>query len=297
MSQQTINIGAVANDGTGDAPRTAFTKVNANFTELYDSYRELITAARTYYVDSAGNDLNTGLSPGVAFQTIQRAINVISRTLTVQDGVTVTVSIANGTYTITTPVVIRPVVGGGSVLIQGNTGTPASVIINSVSSQAAMFQQLAPSDAQWRLTALQIQSTANPKPGIQVQNHAVLEYGNVIFGIGLTNQIEVSLGGGVTSVSNYTIIGGATTYLHGTTSGILRLSNTVTLTGTPAFSAAFARATNLSVLDATSTVFSGSATGTRFAVSENSVIQTAGGGANFFPGNAVGTTATGGQYV
>jgi hypothetical protein len=35
MAQQTINIGAAANDGTGDNPRAAFDKVNQNFTELY----------------------------------------------------------------------------------------------------------------------------------------------------------------------------------------------------------------------------------------------------------------------
>jgi hypothetical protein len=35
MTQQTINVGATANDATGDPIRTAFTKVNANFTELY----------------------------------------------------------------------------------------------------------------------------------------------------------------------------------------------------------------------------------------------------------------------
>ena len=35
MAQQTINIGTVANDGTGDPSRTAFDKVNDNFTELY----------------------------------------------------------------------------------------------------------------------------------------------------------------------------------------------------------------------------------------------------------------------
>ena len=37
MAQQTISVGAVANDKTGDQIRTAFTKVNANFTELYTS--------------------------------------------------------------------------------------------------------------------------------------------------------------------------------------------------------------------------------------------------------------------
>ncbi len=36
MAKQTINIGTVANDRSGDPLRTAFTKVNANFTELYN---------------------------------------------------------------------------------------------------------------------------------------------------------------------------------------------------------------------------------------------------------------------
>lgn len=35
MGQQVINIGGSANDGTGDPLRTAFTKCNQNFAELY----------------------------------------------------------------------------------------------------------------------------------------------------------------------------------------------------------------------------------------------------------------------
>jgi hypothetical protein len=35
MAKQTINIGTVANDKTGDQLRTAFTKINDNFTEVY----------------------------------------------------------------------------------------------------------------------------------------------------------------------------------------------------------------------------------------------------------------------
>lgn len=35
MARQNINIGTAANDGTGDPLRTAFGKVNSNFTELY----------------------------------------------------------------------------------------------------------------------------------------------------------------------------------------------------------------------------------------------------------------------
>lgn len=37
MAKQTINIGSAANDGTGDPLRTAFTKTNENFTELYNA--------------------------------------------------------------------------------------------------------------------------------------------------------------------------------------------------------------------------------------------------------------------
>ncbi|WP_343347676.1 hypothetical protein WJT74_05210 [Sphingomicrobium sp. XHP0239] len=36
MAKQTIDTGAVPNDGTGDSIRTAFGKANANFDELYD---------------------------------------------------------------------------------------------------------------------------------------------------------------------------------------------------------------------------------------------------------------------
>jgi len=35
MTQQNINIGQSANDKSGDPLRSAFTKVNANFTDLY----------------------------------------------------------------------------------------------------------------------------------------------------------------------------------------------------------------------------------------------------------------------
>jgi len=35
MAKQTINIGASANDGTGDQLRTAFDKINDNFDEVY----------------------------------------------------------------------------------------------------------------------------------------------------------------------------------------------------------------------------------------------------------------------
>ena len=43
--------------------------------------------------------------------------------------------------------------------------------------------------------------------------------------------------------------------------------------------------------------FSGSATGKRFEATVNGVIYSSGAGASYLPGNAAGTTATGGQYI
>jgi len=53
MAQQTINIGASANDGTGDTLRAAGAKINANFTELYDDY---ISLAELKAVVAASSD-------------------------------------------------------------------------------------------------------------------------------------------------------------------------------------------------------------------------------------------------
>ena len=67
MAQQTINVGTVANDGTGDSLRASFTKSNSNFTELYGlgtSYQPLdadltaiaaLAGTNTIYYRSAAN--------------------------------------------------------------------------------------------------------------------------------------------------------------------------------------------------------------------------------------------------
>lgn len=47
MAQKIINVGTVANDGTGDTIRGAFTNVNANFTEVYSNIAIAIPAFAT----------------------------------------------------------------------------------------------------------------------------------------------------------------------------------------------------------------------------------------------------------
>jgi hypothetical protein len=54
MAKQTIGIGTVANDRTGDPIRTAMDKINDNFTELYDVANPTPTAENDFAVASAG---------------------------------------------------------------------------------------------------------------------------------------------------------------------------------------------------------------------------------------------------
>jgi len=60
--------------------------------------REQLTAARTYYVATTGSNSNNGLTAGAPFLTIQKAVDTVSF-LTDPGTNTVTISVANGTYT------------------------------------------------------------------------------------------------------------------------------------------------------------------------------------------------------
>lgn len=70
MTLQTINLGNYANDGTGDDLRTAFQKVNANFSELYSE--AAISTARN-------------LGSGVGLFSAKDGINLDFKTLTSAD--------------------------------------------------------------------------------------------------------------------------------------------------------------------------------------------------------------------
>jgi Bacteriophage T4 gp9/10-like protein len=56
MSQQTINVGTVANDGTGDTIRAAMNKTNANFTELYSNVSQTISVSQLKSIVALSSD-------------------------------------------------------------------------------------------------------------------------------------------------------------------------------------------------------------------------------------------------
>jgi hypothetical protein len=52
MAQQIVNVGAAANDGTGDTLRASQQKANANFTELYGSKLDSVVAGTNVTIDN-----------------------------------------------------------------------------------------------------------------------------------------------------------------------------------------------------------------------------------------------------
>ena len=85
-AKQVINIGTTANDGTGDPIRSAFDKVNDNFTELYtDDAGDVnsITATAPIVRDSATGAVTISLAnAGVTFAKVQ---NVAANSILVRD--------------------------------------------------------------------------------------------------------------------------------------------------------------------------------------------------------------------
>jgi hypothetical protein len=119
----------------------------------------------------------------------------------------------------------------------------------------------------------------------------------VDFGACTAAHIQTQLGGYAVGFGAYTISGSSPRHIRSLNGYTGINAVTVTLTGTPGFSDAFVVAERLGYVTAQSATFSGSATGSRYDINHNSVIFTGGAGASYFPGDAVGTTATGGQYV
>jgi len=256
--------------------------------------REVLTASRTYYVRTDGSDSNTGLmdSAGGAFLTVQKAFDVIC-TLDL-GGYTATVQIKDGTYTgginLDKPWV------GGAIVFQGNSGTPANVVISTTSDDC--FSVDVPLSSLVTIKDMKL-TTATSGFGIVMNALGLVKFQNLNFGAAANDHLRAQAPGAkILCTGNYAVSGGGQRHFRAQLGGNITVNSvTVTLSGTPAFSSAFADAANVSVIDGGGITFSGSATGKRYNADRNAVVDSAGGGASYFPGNSAGTTATGGQYV
>lgn len=252
--------------------------------------REYLTAARTYYVREDGNDTNNGLTntSGGAFLTIQRAVDVVCTTLDVNSQA-VTIQVADGDFN--AQVNLKDYVGIGPVTVQGNTTTPTNVRISTTASHAFVA-----SSGSWTVRGFKVATTGANYDGINGSGLARVNFASMNFGACGRYHVTGLSGATLVGSGAYTISGNAYGHLGaGAMCRIALASATVTVSGTPAFTA-FALATFGGVMEFYDSTFSGAATGKRYDLSRNGVIFTGGGGANYFPGDSAGTAVTGGQY-
>jgi|TARA_B110000971_G_scaffold220503_1_gene264258 hypothetical protein len=80
MSKLTVNIGTSANDRTGDSIRSAFEKINTNFTELYTELG----------LDSGGLNLGAFEFAGSVMTTTDSSAITVAQNTTVDGNLTVT---------------------------------------------------------------------------------------------------------------------------------------------------------------------------------------------------------------
>jgi len=90
MAKQTINIGTTANDGTGDPLRTAFTKINENFTELYGDDGDSNTLAANLDINgwnivSTRSNEDIRILPAGTGGVIASAIRIAGSTISSED--------------------------------------------------------------------------------------------------------------------------------------------------------------------------------------------------------------------
>ena len=282
------------NDASGNLVYTAQTSDLLYWFNLPATTRTALSGNQTYYISNAGNDsTGTGTSSS-PWATPEYALEYIATLLDLR-GYQAIVQCADGTYVGVENSI--PFFGGDSsnVIITGDASTPSNVVFNVGTSGLAAFYATT-DNAGFTVQNLKIVSSAH---GIQADQQANIQVGpGIIYGA-CTGSHEVTTNGGQIFHNNaYTISGGAVSHWNSSGSGsvINAISAAITLTGTPAFSTAFAVSIMSAQVDCANAAFSGSATGSRFNVSENGVIYTGTNSLTALPGSTPGVLTIGGIY-
>jgi len=255
--------------------------------------REKLAAARDYYVRTDGSDMNTGRANDAAHAclTIQKAID-LAAALDFNNN-HVTIHVADGTYASAT---IPPMFGVGAdgyLDIEGNRTTPANCFISDTNGPAD-FKVLGPTSYTTYIYGFKVKHTTGggvyASPFVSMVDVQYFEFNECAGAHMFADRGSFINNGGCT------ISGNAAYFIYTQQGGKIILSGTVTLTVTPAFTI-FAYADYSGLIYALGVIFSGSATGKRYLCQRNAIIETGGGGANYFPGNTSGSAATQGQYL
>jgi hypothetical protein len=257
------------------------TQLRKVFQGIFLSQKTVLTEATTFYVNaSSGNDSTGNGTAGAPWQTLQHAYSAVLAAYA-SAGVVITFQCTGaftGSLSVSAP--ISGAVGAASTVFDFMAG--ASITVSNTSCIGAS------------------------NCGVMIDGDVALSATGsgvccgLITGIGACSSGHVytdAPGSFIGLSGSYTINGAAPYHLISFGGYIAGGPCTVTLTGAPNFSNAFVSAVSLGSIYYGAVTFSGSATGVRYQGGTNALINTSGGGANFFPGNSPGDVANGAVYV
>lgn len=266
----------------------------------YSEVRVPLTADTTFFVRSDGNDGNSGLAntSAGAFQTLQGAYDAI-RQRYFANGFSVTLQLGvAGSY-----VGIVHSTWPGTVIVKGDPANRSTYILTTVPG----VESVVAASNGLRLEVLDVSLTSTPSAscrGVWAQGGTVLlsgiqfrgaAAGNVAAILG-ENSGTVFIDG---SIEIYYLtdlffngIGASRLYMGANSPCTVTLQSAIVLTRP------FVNVSELALVSRRSCTFTGSsATGQRYLGTLNAVINTSGGGANYFPGSVAGSVSSGAQYA
>lgn len=272
-----------------------------------------LTASKTYYVGGTGaSDSNDGLSATVTgghgpWATLQHAENVIAGYNL--NGFSIAINVAHGSFA---PIRLLAVAGAGGVNYIGDPTSPGSCVISGAGlAQTCITAGDCGAAHTFNGFALTTSGTfvSDPMNGVHVYGSGTkVSLSNMSYGACPGGHYTVEQGASLTILGTETVTGGCAGSTGGngahancSNTGQLQTPAPIPLTVTNAVSFAAGWFTSggcaLGQL-LYSTITGGSnVTGQRYTVSQNAVISSNGGGANYYPGTVAGVSSSGGQYV
>ena len=119
MTQQTINIGSAANDRSGDPLRTAFTKINANFTDVYTQLSTIESGHALSVTSGSASESSSSLS----YNSGTGVLSYTPFAMPTQTGNNGKVLTTNGSYIQWSALSINSLTNSGYTLELGSDGT------------------------------------------------------------------------------------------------------------------------------------------------------------------------------
>lgn len=242
-----------------------------------------LTGNTSFYVLATGNDANTGTAntAGGAWLTLQHGLNVLQGTYDFA-GFAPTLNVGAGSFA-----------GGGVTYSFVGLNLNNQFTINGVGSTTIFTSSIGTNGANLLLQNMKFVCPSDNAVtagggGGALSLGAGIEYG-------ACSLAHIYANTGTIFVNNsYAISGGAASHYQAYSVGkiLVNAGITVTLTGTPAFSAGFAQVNTASCLVfglGGVATFTGAATGARYAIDNMSLISTGSSGPTYLPGSISGT--------